>query len=59
MSIRATAHPRLVSKPRLCQLGAESNYKLGRGLTAYGNLRNALDQHYEEVFGYPSRAGIS
>ena len=27
---------------------------LGRGLTAYGNLRNALNQHYEEVFGYPS-----
>jgi hypothetical protein len=23
-------------------------------VTAYGNLRNALNEHYEEVFGYPS-----
>jgi outer membrane receptor protein involved in Fe transport len=27
---------------------------VGRGLTAYGNLRNALNRHYEEVLGYPS-----
>ena len=27
---------------------------LGRGVTMYGNLRNALNRHYEEVFGYPS-----
>jgi hypothetical protein len=23
-------------------------------VTAYGNLRNALNRQYEEVFGYPS-----
>ena len=23
-------------------------------VTVYGNLRNALNRHYEEVFGYPS-----
>jgi len=35
-------------------LGINFNYALGRGVTAYGNLRNALDEHYEEVFGWPS-----
>jgi outer membrane receptor protein involved in Fe transport len=35
-------------------IGINANYALGRGVTAYGNLRNALDQRYEEVFGYPS-----
>jgi outer membrane cobalamin receptor len=37
-----------------CNLGIHVNYALGHGVTAYGNLRNALNQHYEEVFGYPS-----
>jgi outer membrane cobalamin receptor len=35
-------------------VGVHLNYALGRGVTAYGNLRNALDRKYEEVFGYPS-----
>ena len=35
-------------------IGIHVNYALGHGVTAYGNLRNALDRHYEEVFGYPS-----
>ena len=35
-------------------MGININYALGRGLTAYGDLRNALNQRYEEVFGYPS-----
>jgi outer membrane receptor protein involved in Fe transport len=35
-------------------MGINLNCALGRGLTAYGNLRNALDRHYEEVLGYPS-----
>jgi outer membrane receptor protein involved in Fe transport len=35
-------------------VGIHVNYALGHGVTAYGNLRNALDRHYEEVFGYPS-----
>ena len=34
--------------------GLNLNYALGHGLTAYGNLRNALNWHYEEVLGYPS-----
>ena len=44
----------LFQNPGYANLGLNLNYKVGRGLTAYGNLRNALDQHYEEVFGYPS-----
>ncbi|HUP03313.1 MAG TPA: TonB-dependent receptor [Bryobacteraceae bacterium] len=35
-------------------LGIGLNYALGGGVTAYGNLRNALNQHYEEVYGFPS-----
>jgi outer membrane receptor protein involved in Fe transport len=35
-------------------VGINVNYALGSGVTAYANLRNALNQHYEEVFGYPS-----
>jgi outer membrane cobalamin receptor len=35
-------------------IGVNLNYALGHGVTAYGNLRNALNEHYEEVFGYPS-----
>ena len=30
------------------------NIRLTGGLTAYGNLRNALNQTYEEVLGYPA-----
>jgi hypothetical protein len=30
------------------------NYELAHGVSAYGNLRNALNRHYEEVPGYPS-----
>ncbi len=35
-------------------VGFNLNYLLSRGLTAYGNLRNALNRNYEEVFGFPS-----
>jgi outer membrane receptor protein involved in Fe transport len=35
-------------------VGVNLNYTLGHGVTAYGNLRNALNRQYEEVFGYPS-----
>jgi outer membrane cobalamin receptor len=35
-------------------VGVNLNIRLGSGLTAYGNLRNALNQSYEEVLGYPS-----
>jgi len=35
-------------------MGVNLNVRLGRGVTAYGNLRNALDRSYEEVLGYPA-----
>jgi outer membrane receptor protein involved in Fe transport len=40
--------------PGFANVGVNLNYTLGRGVTAYGNLRNALNRRYEEVFGYPS-----
>jgi len=40
--------------PGYANLGINVNYALGHGVTAYGNLRNALNQYYEEVFGFPS-----
>jgi outer membrane cobalamin receptor len=44
----------LFRNPGYCNVGIGLNYALGRGVTAYGNLRNAFNQHYEEVYGYPS-----
>ena len=35
-------------------LGFNLNIRLAGGLTAYGNLRNLLNQSYEEVLGYPA-----
>ena len=35
-------------------VGLNVNCELARGVAAYGSLRNALNQHYEEVFGFPS-----
>jgi outer membrane cobalamin receptor len=35
-------------------IGINLNIRLAKGLTAYGNLRNALNQSYEEVLGYPA-----
>jgi outer membrane receptor protein involved in Fe transport len=35
-------------------LGISLNLRLNAGLTAYGNLRNALNETYEEVLGYPA-----
>jgi len=35
-------------------LGVNLNVRLAGGLTAYGNLRNALNQSYGEVLGYPA-----
>jgi outer membrane receptor protein involved in Fe transport len=44
----------LYQNPGYANVGININYALGRGLTAYGALRNALNEHYEEVFGFPS-----
>ena len=30
------------------------NYRVRKNVTLYANLRNALDRHYEEVYGYPA-----
>jgi outer membrane receptor protein involved in Fe transport len=35
-------------------MGVNLNVRLAAGLTAYGNLRNALNQSYEEVLGFPA-----
>src|SRR5439155_12409612 len=40
--------------PGFTDLGVNLNYYLGSGVTVYGNLRNALNRHYEEIYGYPS-----
>ena len=40
--------------PGFANVGVNVNYSIGRGVTAYGNLRNALNRQYEEVFGFPS-----
>jgi outer membrane cobalamin receptor len=44
----------LFRNPGHTNLGINLNLDVGRGLTLYGNLRNALNQQYEEVFGFPS-----
>jgi hypothetical protein len=36
-------------------VGLNLNYDAGHGVTLYGNLRNALNQRYEEVYGYPAQ----
>ena len=40
--------------PGYARAGVNLNYALAGGLTVYGSLRNALNRHYEEVFGFPS-----
>jgi len=44
----------LFHAPGFANLGLNLNVPLGAGVTAYGNLRNLLNQSYEEVFGYPA-----
>jgi iron complex outermembrane receptor protein len=44
----------LFRDPGFANVGVNLNYALGHGVTAYGNLRNALNRQYEEIFGYPS-----
>jgi outer membrane receptor protein involved in Fe transport len=40
--------------PGYSNLGVNLNITVLPGVTAYGNLRNALNRRYEEVFGYPA-----
>ena len=44
----------LFYNPGFANFGLNVNYALRRGVTVYGNLRNALDRHYEEALGFPS-----
>jgi len=44
----------LFRNPGYANVGINLNYAVGRGATVYGDLRNALNRHYEEAFGYPS-----
>jgi outer membrane receptor protein involved in Fe transport len=44
----------LFRAPGFADLGINLNLRVGDGVTAYGNLRNALNQSYEEVLGYPA-----
>jgi outer membrane receptor protein involved in Fe transport len=44
----------LFRNPGYANVGINLNYSVGRGATIYGNLRNALNERYEETFGYPS-----
>lgn len=44
----------LFRAPGFADLGVNLNLRLGAGVTAYGNLRNALNRSYEEVLGYPA-----
>jgi len=44
----------LFRNPGYANLGVNLNYALGRGVAVYGNLRNALNRRYEEVYGFPS-----
>ena len=34
--------------------GINVNYRLPKNFTIYANLRNALNRHYEEIYGYPA-----
>ncbi len=34
--------------------GINVNYRVRGNLTAYANLRNAFNRHYEEIYGYPA-----
>ncbi len=44
----------LFPNPGFVDIGVNLNVRLAGGVTAYGNLRNALNQSYEEVLGYPA-----
>ena len=44
----------LYRNPGFTDVGINLNYHAGRGLTLYGNLRNALNRYYEEAFGFPA-----
>jgi outer membrane cobalamin receptor len=42
------------TNPGYQDVGVNVNVRIRGNLTAYANLRNALNQHYEEIYGFPS-----
>jgi outer membrane cobalamin receptor len=40
--------------PGYTNVGINLNYRVRGNLTAYVNLRNALDRRYEEIYGFPA-----
>jgi outer membrane receptor protein involved in Fe transport len=44
----------LFSNPGYVDVNAGFSYRLPRGVEIYGHVNNLLNQHYEEVFGYPA-----
>lgn len=42
------------NNPGYADLEVNLNVRVAAGLTVYGSLRNALNEHYEEIFGFPS-----
>ena len=44
----------LFVNPGYQNVGINLNYRVLGNLTAYANLHNALDQHYEEIYGFPA-----
>ena len=44
----------LFQNPGYANIGVNLNYAVTTWMTVYGNLRNALNEHYEEIFGFPS-----
>ncbi len=44
----------LFQNPGYANIGVNLNYALTPWMTVYGNLRNALNEHFEEIYGFPS-----
>jgi outer membrane cobalamin receptor len=44
----------LYKDPGYQNVGINLNFRVRGNLTAYANLHNALDQRYEEIYGYPA-----
>ena len=56
LDVEPTVGPRegLYWNPGYVSTGINVNYRLRSNLTVYGNLHNALDRHYEEIYGFPA-----
>ena len=48
------AYAGFYKNPGYQNVGINLNYRVRGNLTAYANLHNALDQRYEEIYGYPA-----